>query len=55
MDRLDAIKIFMRGGGEWTKEGKVLAVYDRGTLVFVTQGGQWKTVSAHFSAMPQAL
>jgi hypothetical protein len=36
-------------------EGRVLAVYDRGTLVFVTQGGQWKTVSAHFSAMPQAL
>ena len=38
-----------------TKDGKVLAVYDRGTLVFVKQGGQWKIVSAHFSAMPQAL
>ena len=34
---------------------RVLAVYDRGTLVFIKQGGQWKIVSAHFSAMPQAL
>ena len=38
-----------------TKDGKVLTVYDRGTLVFVKQGAQWKIVSAHFSAMPQAL
>ena len=38
-----------------TKDGKVLAVYDRGTLVFVKQGGQWKIVSAHFSAIPNAL
>ena len=38
-----------------TKDGKVLAVYDRGTLVFVKQGGQWKIVSAHFSAMPQGV
>ena len=37
-----------------TKDGKVLAVHDRGTLVFVRQGGQWKIVSAHFSAMPEA-
>jgi ketosteroid isomerase-like protein len=38
-----------------TKDGKVLAVYDRGTLVFFKQGGQWKIVSAHFSAIPKAL
>jgi uncharacterized protein (TIGR02246 family) len=38
-----------------TKDGKVLAVSDRGTLVFVKQGGQWKIVSAHFSAMPQGV
>ena len=38
-----------------TKDGKVLAVYDRGTLVFVKQSGQWKIVSAHFSAIPKAL
>ena len=36
-----------------TKDGKVVTLYDRGTLVFVKQGGQWKIVSAHFSAMPQ--
>jgi hypothetical protein len=24
-------------------------------LVFVKQGGQWKIVSAHFSAMPQGV
>jgi hypothetical protein len=29
-------------------------VNDRGTLVFVKQGGQRKIVSAHFSAMPRA-
>ena len=38
-----------------TKDGKVLALYDRGTLVFVKHGGRWKIVSAHFSAMPQGL
>ena len=38
-----------------TKDGKVLAVYDRGTLVFIKQSGQWKIVSAHFSAIPKAL
>ena len=38
-----------------TKDRKGLALYDRGTLVFVKQGGQWKIVSAHFSAMPQGL
>jgi uncharacterized protein (TIGR02246 family) len=38
-----------------TKDGKVLAIYDRSTLVFVKQGGQWKIVSAHFSAMPQGV
>jgi ketosteroid isomerase-like protein len=38
-----------------TKDGKALAVYDRGTLVFVKQSGQWKIVSAHFSAIPKAL
>ena len=38
-----------------TKDGKVLAVYDRDTLVFVKQSGQWKIVSAHFSEIPKAL
>ena len=38
-----------------TKDGKVLTVYDRGTLVFAKQAGQWKIVSAHFSAIPKAL
>ena len=38
-----------------TKDGKILTVYDRGTLVFVKQGGQWKIVSAHFSAMPKGV
>jgi len=38
-----------------TKDGKVLAVHDRGTLVFIKQSGQWKIVSAHFSAIPKAL
>ena len=37
------------------KDGKILTVYDRGTLVFVKQGGQWKIVSAHFSAMPRGV
>jgi ketosteroid isomerase-like protein len=32
-----------------------LAMLCRTTLVFIKQGGQWKIVSAHFSAIPQAL
>jgi uncharacterized protein (TIGR02246 family) len=35
-----------------TKDGKALTLHGRTTLVFVKQGGQWKIVSAHFSAMP---
>ena len=38
-----------------TKDGKVLSIHGRTTLVFVKQGGQWKIVSAHFSAIPKAL
>src|ERR1700752_3655671 len=37
-----------------TKDGKALAIHGRTTLVFIKQGGQWKIVSAHFSAMPHA-
>lgn len=36
-----------------TKDGRPLTIHGRTTLVFVRQGGQWKIVSAHFSAMPQ--
>lgn len=36
-----------------TKDGRALTLNGRTTLVFVKQGGQWKIVSAHFSAMPQ--
>ena len=36
-----------------TKDGRALTIHGRTTLVFVKQGGQWKIVSAHFSAMPQ--
>jgi uncharacterized protein (TIGR02246 family) len=36
-----------------TKDGKFLTINDRSTLVFIKQGGQWKLVSAHFSALPQ--
>ena len=36
-----------------TKDGKALTIHGRTTLVFVKQGGQWKIVSCHFSAMPQ--
>ena len=35
-----------------TKDGKVQTIHGRTTLVFVKQSGQWKIVSAHFSAMP---
>jgi hypothetical protein len=38
-----------------TKEGKVLSIHGRTTLVFIKQSGQWKIVSAHFSAIPRAL
>jgi ketosteroid isomerase-like protein len=37
-----------------TKEGKVRPIHGRTTLVFIKQSGQWKIVSAHFSAIPQA-
>jgi uncharacterized protein (TIGR02246 family) len=36
-----------------TKDGRALTIHGRTTLVFIKQGGQWKIVSAHFSAMPQ--
>ena len=36
-----------------TKDGRALTIHGRTTLVFVKQSGQWKIVSAHFSAMPQ--
>jgi hypothetical protein len=36
-----------------TKDGKALTIHGRTTLVFVKQGGSWKIVSCHFSAMPQ--
>ena len=36
-----------------TKDGKALTIHGRTTLVFVKQGGNWKIVSCHFSAMPQ--
>ena len=38
-----------------TKDGKVLSIHGRTTLVFIKQSGQWKIVSAHFSAIPRAL
>jgi ketosteroid isomerase-like protein len=38
-----------------TKDGKVLSIHGRTTLVFIKQSGQWKIVSAHFSAIPKAL
>jgi uncharacterized protein (TIGR02246 family) len=36
-----------------TRDGKNLTIHGRTTLVFIKQSGQWKIVSAHFSAMPQ--
>jgi uncharacterized protein (TIGR02246 family) len=36
-----------------TKDGRALTIHGRTTLVFIRQGGQWKIVSAHFSALPQ--
>jgi ketosteroid isomerase-like protein len=38
-----------------TKDGRALCIHGRTTLVFIKQSGQWKIVSAHFSAIPQAL
>jgi len=38
-----------------TKDGRVLSIHGRTTLVFIKQSGQWKIVSAHFSAIPKAL
>jgi uncharacterized protein (TIGR02246 family) len=38
-----------------TKDGKILSIHGRTTLVFIKQSGQWKIVSAHFSAIPKAL
>jgi uncharacterized protein (TIGR02246 family) len=38
-----------------TKDGKILSIHGRTTLVFLKQSGQWKIVSAHFSAIPKAL
>jgi ketosteroid isomerase-like protein len=38
-----------------TKDGKILSIQGRTTLVFNKQSGQWKIVSAHFSAIPKAL
>ena len=38
-----------------TKDGRIISVHGRTTLVFIKQSGQWKVVSAHFSAIPKAL
>ena len=38
-----------------TKDGKARSIHGRTTLVFIKQSGQWKIVSAHFSAIPKAL
>src|SRR6201993_5462844 len=38
-----------------TKDGKALTLHGRTTLVFIKQGGNWRIVSCHFSAMPQPL
>jgi ketosteroid isomerase-like protein len=35
-----------------TKDGVARSIHGRTTLVFLKQSGQWKIVSAHFSAMP---
>lgn len=37
-----------------TKDGNAVATHGRTTLVLAKVGGQWKIVSAHFSALPQA-
>jgi ketosteroid isomerase-like protein len=38
-----------------TKDGKIISIHGRTTLIFIKQSGQWKIVSAHFSAIPKAL
>ena len=38
-----------------TKDGKIISIHGRTTLVFIKQSEQWKIVSAHFSAVPKAL
>ena len=38
-----------------TKDGKIISIHGRTTLVFIKQSGQWKIVSAHFSAIPKTL
>jgi len=38
-----------------TKDGKIITLHGRTTLVFIKQSGQWKIVSAHFSPIPKAL
>ncbi|HLZ13641.1 MAG TPA: nuclear transport factor 2 family protein [Candidatus Acidoferrum sp.] len=38
-----------------TKDGKALSIHGRTTFVFNKQSGQWKIVSAHFSAIPKGL
>jgi ketosteroid isomerase-like protein len=38
-----------------TKDGKIISIHGRTTLVFIKQSEQWKIVSAHFSAIPKAL
>jgi ketosteroid isomerase-like protein len=38
-----------------SKDGRTLSIHGRTTLVFIKQSGQWKIVSAHFSAIPKAL
>src|SRR5579863_2032594 len=37
-----------------TKDGKIISIHGRTTLVFIKQSGQWKIVSAHFSPIPKA-
>ena len=38
-----------------TKDGQARSIHGRTTFVFIKHSGQWKIVSAHFSAMPEAL
>jgi ketosteroid isomerase-like protein len=38
-----------------TKDARTISIHGRTTLVFIKQSGQWKIVSAHFSAIPKAL
>ena len=37
------------------KDGKIISIHGRTTLVFLKQSGQWKIVSTHFSAIPKAI